>query len=371
MAISEFRTPGKTVFGAGALATLGQEARRLGTLAVLVTGRRAMTEAGTTDRCLAILAAAGVETLLFDEVEPEPDVTTVDRLRSAARLHRAEVLIGLGGGSALDAAKAAAALAGEDEPTRVFHQGRKITRPGLPNIAVPATSGTGSEMTNNAVLSDRERPWKASIRDDSLVPAVALVDPEVTVSAPPFVTAASGVDALVQAVESYVSRFATPMTEAVSFAAARELVRALPAVVTRGADIELRTHAAWGSLMAGLGLTNARLGVVHGLAHPVGVRCHVPHGLVCGVLLPAALEFNRPAVPEKYAALARLFGKDPVAYAAELLAACGLPPRLTGYGLTPALFDMIADEALPSGSTKANPRPVIKDDLLALLHRIA
>ena len=371
MPTCEFRSPGKFLFGVGALSALGEEARRLGTRAILVTGRRAMAEAGITKRCLSILAAAGVDAKLFDQVEPEPDVTTVDRCRRAVREHGAEVLIGLGGGSALDVAKVAAGLARETDPTRAFHHGRKIERRGLPNIAVPSTSGTGSEMTNNGVISDRQRKFKASIRGESLIPAVALVDPEVTVSGTPAVTATSGIDALVQAVESYLSRFATPLTEAISLRAADEMARALPAVVARGQDMDLRTHAAWGSALAGLALTNARLGVIHGIAHPVGVRFNVPHGLVCGVLLPAALEFNRPAAPEKYAVLARLFGEDPAAYARRMLEACGLPARLTKYGLAADAFDTIADESLPAGSTKANPREVTKADIVAMLASIA
>lgn len=370
MPTCEFRTPGKFLFGVGALASLGEEARRLGTRALLVTGRRAMAEAGVTQRCLAALAAAGADAQLFDQVEPEPDVATVDRCRRAAREHRAEVIIGLGGGSAMDVAKVAAALANETEPTRAFHSGRKIERRGLPNIAVPSTSGTGSEMTNNGVLSDRERKVKTSIRDDSLMPAVALVDPEVAASSPPGVTAASGIDALVQAVESYLSRPATPLTEAISLRAAEEMARALPAVVRSGKDMDLRTHAAWGSALAGMALSNARLGVIHGIAHPVGVRFGVPHGLVCGVLLPAALEFNRPAAPEKYAALARVFGDDPAAYARRLLEECGLPARLTAYALTADAFGAIADETLAARSTKANPREATKADVLAMLGEI-
>jgi alcohol dehydrogenase class IV len=368
--LSEFRAPEKILFGVGALASLGDEARRFGRRAILVTGKRAMAESGTTDRCRRILRDAGVDVAVFDEVEPEPDVTTVDRCREILRTGRAEVVIGLGGGSAIDAAKVAAGLAGEDKPTRAFYDG-KITRPGRPTIAVPSTSGTGSEMTSNGVISDRSERRKASIRDDSLIPAVALVDPELTLSAPPSVTAASGVDALVQAVESYLSRHATPLTEGLSLRAAEELVQALPGVVTRGDDLALRTRAAWGSAMAGLALTNARLGVVHGIASPVGIRFGVPHGVVCGVLLPAALAFNRPAAPEKFAALERLLGGDPVGYARGLLVACGLPTSLADYNLKPEAFEEIAEESLASGSTKANPRPVTKNDVIALLRAIA
>jgi len=367
MTLSTFRTPGKFIFGVGSIETLGQEARALGRRAVLVTGRRAMAQAGTTGRCLANLAAAGVEAALFDQAEPEPDVATVDRCREVVRHHQADLLIGLGGGSALDVAKAAAGLAREVEATRVFHQGRPIRTQGLPTICVPSTAGTGSEMTNNAVLTDRERSVKTSIRSESLVPTVALVDPEVTVSSPPSVTAASGIDALVQAIESYLSRFATPMTEAISLRAAEELVAALPAVVRRGADIALRTRAAWGSAMAGIALGNAKLGVVHGLAHPLGVRFHVPHGLACGVLLPAALDFNRPAAPEKFATIEKLVGGDPASYARRLLAECGLPATLTSFGLTAGAMDPIAEEGLVAGSTKANPRTPTKGELIEIL----
>jgi len=370
LTISTFRAPGEFVFGVGALETLGNETRRLGSRAVLVTGRNAMAEAGVTGRTLDILRKAGVEAALFDEVEPEPDVTTVDRLRRVVRKHGADVVIGLGGGSAMDAAKVAAALANRDEPTRAFHNGADVTPPVLPNIAVPSTSGTGSEMTNNGVISDRERQHKASIRHESMVPAVALVDPEITVSCSPEVTAISGVDALVQAVESYVSRNATPLTDAVALRAIEELAKALPTVVTHGEDIALRTAAAWGSTMAGLALTNARLGVVHGMAHPIGVRYGVPHGLVCGVLLPTALEFNREAVPDKFKRLRQVLGGDPVGYAQGLLVACGLPMHLKDYGLDPDTFEVMAEESLPSGSTKANPRDVTRDDILAMLNQV-
>jgi alcohol dehydrogenase len=372
LAASEFRTPGKFIFGVGAVASLGEEARRLGRRAVLVVGRKAMQETGIAGRCLEILSKAGVDALLFEGVESEPEVTTVDRCRAVLHVHRAEVVIGLGGGSAIDAAKVAAGLAGEDEPTRAFHTGGlKATRPGLPLIAIPTTSGTGSEMTVNGVLSDHERSTKTSVRGESFMPAVALVDPELTLSSPPFVTAASGIDALVQAIESYLSKFATPLSEAISLRAARELAAALPDVVERGSDLDLRTRAAWGSAMAGMALANAKLGVIHGIAHPLGLRCSVPHGLACGVLLPAGLEFNRAAVGYKWTVLEQLLGDDPVAYARRLLAQCNLPARLTEYGLAESVFETIAEEAVAGSSMRSNPRPVAAQDVVAMLRTIA
>ncbi len=373
-----FLAPDEFIFGAGALEVLGEKVRRYGTRAVLVTGRSAMARTGIADRALKVLRRAQVETTLFAEVEPEPDVTTVDRLREVLRERDAEVVVGLGGGSALDAAKVAAGLANDDRPTRDFHppadpgaRPAEVSEPGLPNIAVPTTAGTGSEMTTNGVITERARGVKASIRHPWLMPAVALVDPELTLPCPPEVTALAGIDAMVQAIESFLSRHATPLTEAIALRAAEELARALPTVVTRGGDLDLRTAAAWGSTMAGLALANARLGVVHGMAHPVGVRYGVPHGLVCGVLLPHALALNREAAPEKFATLERVLGGDPVGYAQALLVACGLPTTLKEYDLRHEDFPAIAAEAMTSGSTKANPREVTEADIVALLERVA
>jgi alcohol dehydrogenase class IV len=368
---STFRAPDAFCFGVGALDDLGKHTSRLGGRAVLVTGRSAMAEAGITDRAVASLKSSGIDVTVFDEVEPEPDVTTVDRLREVLARHGADVAVGLGGGSAMDAAKVAAGLVHETQPTRAFHEGAEVTELGIPMIAVPSTSGTGSEMTNNGVISDREKGYKASIRHPGMIPAVALVDPEVTVPCPPDVTAMSGVDALVQAIESYLSRHATPMTEAIALRAAAELARALPGVVTQGDDLDLRTAAAWGSAMAGLALSNARLGVVHGMAHPIGVRYGVPHGLVCGVLLPLAMEYNREAAGEKFERLREVLGGDPVGYAQALLVATGLPLRLNEYGLDRADFEAIARETMASGSTKANPREVTEEDVVRLCEQVA
>ncbi len=367
MDLSTFRAPDRIVFGAGSLATIAEEAEALGSSALLVTGRRAMAEAGITPNLVRLAHQAGLPIEVFEEVEPEPSVETVDRCRAAIRAAGGDVVIGLGGGSALDAAKVAAGLAGEDAPTAEFLHGRDVERPGLPFIAVPTTSGTGSEMTDNGVVSDASTATKASIRDPSFIPRLALLDPELTAPCPPDVTAVCGIDALVQAIESYLSRNATPLTESVSLRALDELAAALPQVLERGDDLELRTRAAWGSAMAGLALSNARLGVIHGMAHPLGIRYRIPHGLVCGVLLPPALEYNREAAGRKYDVLQARLGDDPAAYARRLLEACGLPESLAEYEPDPEEYDAIAEETLTSGSTRANPRQVAAEHVHALL----
>jgi alcohol dehydrogenase len=365
-----FRAPDRIVTGWGSLSELGRLTAPLGRRALLVTGRSAMKKAGITDRAVMVLREAGLAAEVWDHAEPEPDVLNADAAREAARRFAADVVLGLGGGSAMDVAKVASGLAGETAPTVEFLGGRKIAGPCLPFVAIPATSGTGSEATVNSVLSDRAQHVKTSIRDDRLMARVALVDPELTVACPADITAHSGLDALSQAIESYISMHATPITEALSLRAAEELAASLETAVRRPADREARTRAALGSLMAGLALGNARLGVIHGLVHPLGVRYGIPHGLACGVLLPTALEYNREAMGPKYAALARALGGDPVEFVRRLLDRVGVKESLRPFGVQAALFGTLADESLPSGSLKANPRTVTRDDLIAMLRRL-
>jgi len=367
---SPFRIPGRVVTGWGSFEELGDACAPLGRRALVVTGRTAMKKAGITDRAVALLKAAGLAAEVFDGCEPEPDVATVDVAREAARAAKADLVIGLGGGSAMDLAKAVAGLAGESAPTTEFHQGREVAAAGLPFVAVPTTSGTGSEATINSVISDRARKVKASIRAASFMARVALVDPELTVPCPAEVTAHAGLDALSQAVESYVSVHATAITEALSLRAAAELAAAVEQAVASPADRVARTRAAMGSLMAGMALGNARLGVIHGIVHPLGVRYGIPHGLACGVFLPTALEYNREAAGAKYAALADVFGTDPVEFTRGLLRRVGVTESFKAFGVRVDDFDTIADESLRSGSLKANPRKVTRDDVVAMLRRL-
>jgi len=365
-----FTTAREIVAGAGSLGCVGQRAAGLGSRALVVTGRSAMRESGATGRVLHLLGRAGVEGVVFDQVEHDPDVTTVDAGRAACREGRCHVVVGLGGGSALDAAKAIAGLAGETAPTADFQQGKAIGQPALPIIAIPTTSGTGAEVTKNAVLSDRSRRLKKSIRAESLMPAVAIVDPELTVSCPPRVTAAAGMDALVQAIESFTSVHATPLTEALSFEAARRLVGSLAAAWEDGSDLAAREDCAYGSLMAGMALANARLGAVHGIAHPLGARYGLEHGVACALLMPHVMRLNRDHVGDKYARLSALAGRDIVAFVEGLVERFGLRRALDAVTIPREDFAAIAKESMPSGSLKANPRKFTEDDVVAVLEAL-
>ena len=365
-----FRVPGRIVTGWGSLGELARLSAGLGSRALLVTGRSAMKKAGITDRAVGLLRGAALRVEVWDQTEPEPDVASVDAARAVGLQFAADVVIGLGGGSAMDLAKVAAGLAGEDAPTAEFLDGRKIAGGCAAFVAVPATSGTGSEATVNGVISDRSRNIKTSIRDERLMARVALVDPELTVPCPADVTAHSGLDALSQAIESYASIHATAITEALSLRAAAELAASIETAVKRPADRQARTRASMGSLMAGLALGNARLGVIHGIVHPLGVRYGIPHGLACGVFLPTALEYNREAMGEKYAILGHIFGGDPVEFVRGLLSRVGVTESLKAFGVEESAFGIMADESLPSGSLKANPRKVTREDVIGMLRRL-
>ena len=362
--------PSRLVIGPGAAAELGRTTARLGGRALLVTGRKALREAGTTTRILETLADDGVETTPFEGVEPEPSCETCDRVRAALNSTPCDVVIGVGGGSVLDAAKVAAGLAGETHPTLDFWNGRKVDKPGVPFVAVPTTSGTGAEATTNGVLTNPHIPAKKSIRDDSFLARVVVLDPELTASVPPKVTAYSGMDALVQAIESFTSIHASAVTDAWSFEAVRRLKGSVLKAYRDGSDASARADAAYGSLLAGLALSNARLGLVHGLAHPLGARYHIPHGLVCAVLLPPVMRFNRESCAEKYARLDHVMGGDAVAFVERLMHDLDLPSDLKAFAVQPDDVPLLVEESLPSGSLKANPREATPEACTRILMRV-
>ncbi|MBU0495569.1 MAG: iron-containing alcohol dehydrogenase [Chloroflexi bacterium] len=385
----DFMTATRIVYGLDSLKRLGQETARLGRHALLMTGQGSARRSGALDQATAILDAAGVTVTLYEGVEPDPTFATVNGAAELARREDCDMVVGLGGGSAMDAAKAVAGIARWPYPVDDYYDtDRMLPGKGLPFVAVPTTAGTGAEVTKNAVLSDPVRALKQSLRGDYLLADVALVDPALTVSMSPEVTAATGGDALTQAIESYVSKNASPLTDALATQAIQLIGRHLKRAYQDGADIKARTAVSLGSLLAGMALTNARLGAVHGLAHPLGVRFGLSHGLVCALLLPYEMAYNlRGEYPlaevtrRKYAHVAELMGLDvtgcPDIMAAEratdyifkLNRELDLDRRLSEFGVTEADLPTLAAESLPSGSLKANPRPLTQEELEELLHR--
>jgi len=365
----EFAAAQRIIFGPGTLREAPSLAKSFGIRALLVTGRNG-------DRCAQLrelLKGQGVDSVLFAG-DGEPTVRAVSEGADFARSEGCDVIIGFGGGSALDLGKAIAALAANPgDPLQyleVIGAGRPLERRPLPFMAIPTTAGTGSEVTRNAVLVSPEHAVKVSLRHPWMLPAVALVDPELTYDLPAEITASTGLDALTQLIEPYVSIKANPVTDAFCVEGIRRSARSLRRAWSDGADTGAREDLSLASLLGGLALANAGLGAVHGLAAPLGGLRPVPHGVACAALLPHVFEMNLRALNARatgsaalarYTEVARLItgrsnarAEDGAAWIRALVADLRIP-RLSEYGLESADIPLIAERGLKSSSMQANP----------------
>ena len=379
----EFATASAIVFGPGCRRDLFARLAALrATRAFLVTGRHASRAQWAVDG----LAQHGCATTTWT-VSSEPTIDDARRAAAAAREHTADIVIAIGGGSAIDLGKALAALCANDgdvlDYLEVIGRGVPLARPSLPFVAVPTTAGTGSEVTRNAVLASPADGVKVSMRSAWMLPTLALVDPELTLHLPPAITAATGMDALTQVIEPYVSSRATPMTDALCVDAIGRAAAALPRVVRSGDDLAARTDMAYVSVCGGIALANAGLGAVHGFAAPIGGRHHAPHGAVCAALLPVCVRANLDAlrrrapastVIARFDTLARVLCGDPQATADDGIAWLDALrrdlaiPRLSSYGLSPADVPSLAAAAARASSMRGNPIALETGELERILH---
>ncbi len=365
--------PRKILFGTGTFSHLGEVCRGNGRRALLVTGRSALRRSGKLEQAEKMLAAEGIAACLFEGVENDPSLATCDRAMAAARDAGCDMVVSIGGGSALDAGKIVAAMLPQSFTVRELFRGeRNLERPSLFFAAAPTTAGTGSECTRVSVITDEETHVKKGIRHEFMAPQAALVDPELTLGLPPEVTAQSGMDALTQAIECFVGLNANPASDALALKAIELLARHLPAAVEDGSKIENREPVALGSLLTGLAFTNTGLGAVHGMAHPVGALFHVPHGLACALMLPQVCEFNQPAQPEKFDRIAAQIGcksgREVPAALRALNRRVGITGGLGKFGVEESAFPRIIADS-QSRSTANNPRPASEADLAEILRK--
>lgn len=377
----EFASAGRIVFGPGTLAEAGAIAAGLGKHALVVVG----TSSPRAQVLFDILVEHGVDCERL-RVTSEP---TVDLAASGAAQIRetdCDLVIAVGGGSALDTGKAVAALAANPgdplDYLEVIGRGQPIVNPPLPVVAIPTTAGTGAEVTRNAVLDSPEHRVKVSLRSPLMLPRVALVDPELTYSVPPDVTASTGMDALTQLIEPFVSVRANPLTDALCLEGMSRAAHALRRVYTNGSDTEARADMALASLFGGLALANAGLGAVHGFAGPLGGMFHAPHGALCAALLPhvvaaniAALRQRQPQdlTLQRYDQIARILtgspdarADDAVSWLRALLADLNILP-LGRYGITHEHFGEIIEASGRASSMKANPIVLTDNELASIL----
>lgn len=355
----------------------GSFAKAWGHRALIVTGQNPLR----AKRLMALLADSGVSSVPF-AIEGEPKVSTVQMGVSKAKEAECELVISMGGGSAIDAGKAVAAMLTNEgellDYLEVIGRGQTQTRPSAPFMAIPTTAGTGSEVTRNAVLSAPEHRLKVSMRSQWMLPGLALVDPELTHGLPPAMTASTGLDALTQLIEPYVSSRANPLTDPICVEGMGRVARSLRPAFNDGHNPAARHDMAVASLFGGLALANAGLGAVHGLAGPIGGMFPAPHGAVCAALLPHVFEMNLRALRQRQPAceavnrfetVARLLTGKPAAKAEqgsdwlrELVNDLRIP-GLSAYGLSPAHTSEVVSKAAKASSMKANPLVLTPEEL--------
>ena len=379
----EFATAARIVFGGGTVGEAGGAATALGRRALVVTGRNADRPA----LLFRSLAASGVATVTF-VTSGEPTIAHIQEGILTAVEEGCDLVIGFGGGSALDTAKAIAAAAMDPgdifDHLEVVGRGEPLHHPALPCIAIPTTAGTGAEVTRNSVLASPAHKVKVSLRGTLLLPRLAIVDPELTLSLPPDLTAATGLDALTQLVEPFVSLRANPVADAFCREGLRRSARSLRRACQDGTNLAARTDLALASLCGGLALTNAGLGAVHGLAAPLGGATATPHGAACARLLAPVMEANVRALRERapgspalrrYQELAVLFTGDPVALIEDGIAWVEALVRDTGLlslaalELTASEIPAIAEKAAATNSLKANPVALTTEELWDILRK--
>ena len=386
----DFVAPRQIVFGWGRRREVGTLGRSLGRRAFLICGSRTLRDQGVPTEISGLLRGEGVESVSLRTISNEPTVDDVDRVAGELRGHggsAGDFILAIGGGAAIDLAKAVAAMAGNHESPTVkdylegVGRGLKIVNRPLPVLAVPTTAGTGAEATKNAVISSYDPPFKKSLRDVRIVPRIALVDPELTRSVPPAITAASGMDAITQLLESFISRKARPIPQALAVQGLKLAVPAIAEAVRDGASRGAREKMAHAALLSGMSLANSGLGMAHGVAPALGTHCRVPHGAACAVMLPVALRVNAEVRQAELARLAHLlFGQGPSTppqeavgvLIREIEALCetvGLPRRLSELGVLHHQIPAIVKDSRGS-SMSGNPRELSDEELTELLENI-
>lgn len=380
----EFYTANRIIFGENSLDKIREVAPEMGKRALIVLGGGSLRKCGMVDKLIDILKGIGIEYFFYEGIDREPEVETIDNGVKIALDNKVDLVIGMGGGSVVDTGKAISGLCTNSGSVLSYlegvGEGKKITKPSLPYIAIPTTSGTGAEVTKNTVIRSGKMKFKKSIRSFHLIPDIAIVDPMLTLSMPPDVTASCGMDALTQLIEPYVSKKSQPFTDALSIYGIPYIARSLAKAVKDGSDIKSRTDMSLGSLLSGCALANSGLGAAHGIAASLGAHFGVPHGLACGIMLPYVMEINMPSNIKKFAdigeALTGVRFDDEnkaatagIEFVKSLSEKIGIPVNLKGYGIEKKDLPALVRSSHGS-SMRGNPVELLDDQIMELLERL-
>jgi len=375
-----FPVPTDVHFGAGVSRALPEHIQRLGAKHVFVVTDPGIKAAGLLEKIEADLSEANLACTVFDTVKADSGSQLIDTCTAELKKCGADIVVGMGGGSSLDTAKAAAALATNPGCALEYVGFNTLKHRPLPMIAIPTTSGTGSEVTLWSVFTDESRDLKVAIGSFLNYPTMALCDPELTLGLPPQLTAATGMDALGHAIECFTNKACQPISAALALPAIEYLGRSLRTVVHEGSNLKARYEVMLASTMAGIAMNPTRLGLAHALAMPLGSwNLRVPHGLAVAITLPRVMEFNVSSAPERFATVARALGvnieglsqRDSARASSEAVQSIsrdvGIPTGLEQLGVHHSDIDRIVEEAMKSGNVPVNPRPTSRDQLAQIL----
>ncbi len=379
--LSRLNVPPQLAIGAGASGIVGEEARRLKVRRALVMTDPGLAEVGMADAVCGHLSKAGVESLVYARVQPDPTDVNVEEGLELLRGHACDAVIGIGGGSSMDAAKAVSVMSANSGAIADYMGSHKVPNAGVPIIAIPTTAGTGSEVTKVVVIGDTGRNVKMMCLDLNFLPSVALVDYELSMTMPKTLTANVGIDSLVHAVEAYISRKAHPTTDCLALSAIGLITANVRTAWAQPDNAPAREAMMLGASQAGMAFSNSSVALVHGMSRPIGANFHLPHGLSNGVLAPAVMRYNAPACIDRFAVIAHAMGLEVTgltdAQAADRAVAAFEElnrdleiPRLSECDIARDSFERalpkMAADAIASGSPANNPRVPSAEEIVEL-----
>lgn len=375
--ITTFKTTSRIHMGAGAVDVLPQELKGIGGRRVLLVTDEGVVQAGIAARVAGLLESAKMRVVIFSAVPPDPPLETIEQCHEVASQNRVDSIVGLGGGSAMDVAKVVSVMLTNKEPLAALFGIGLVRKRGVPHVLIPTTAGTGSEVTPIAILTDEKEHLKKGIVSDYLFPEAAVLDPALTATLPPFMTAASGIDALIHAVEAFTSVNATPYTDMLAERAMRLIVANLRTAWANGGNLDARMRMLEGSLFAGQAFANAGVTAVHAFAYPLGGLFHVPHGVANSVMLCPVMRFNMMANIQKFASMAKILLSKHLHYddsdkeialsglrvLEELAVDVGLPMRLRDLNIPEDAIPILSEGVMKVTRLLANnPRVVTLED---------
>lgn len=365
-----FQAPTKLIFGPGTVGRIGVEVKSLAIGKLLICTDKGIVAAGILDQVLDSLKAADVSYTVFDEVEPNPSIASVEKAVGILKQDGCQATVGVGGGSSMDTAKAVGLWAENPGRLNDYEGADKVKNPCLPNFAIPTTAGTGSEVSAGLVVTDTERKYKMSLRTNYNLPRAGILDPLLMSNMPAHIAAACGMDALTHAIEAYISTQASPITDGIALQSIRLVGESLRPFVARRSNVEAAGDMLWASTMGAMAFVWARLGIVHAMAHPLGGHFNMAHGLANAILLPHVMRYNMIANPQKFATIATALGENveglkPLAAAErsvpaveKLLRDIGITQRLSDLGVTEESIPVLSEDAMKTGMAPTSPRTI-------------